>query len=174
MKSAAKSSVCLRDTVRIFGISFSLRPIYASVAGDGPEIGFEMALIGSHPLSGRHVQGQCTQCRQVLLGLLELADHALRREEAQAQHVSTHWDKEVHYTSSVGDWPEVVLHVTVIRKTSLEDVTADRLTQLDRLLQLTEDVKTRLQDIGCREDRFDHFTGLPLAAHGIVSEPSFA
>lgn len=174
MKSADKSSVCLRDIVRIFGFSFSVRPIYASLGGDGPEIGFEMELTGSHPSSDRHVQGQCAQCQQVLLGLLELADHSLRQEEAQAQYVSTHCEKEVRYASSVDDWPEVVLHVTVIRKATLDDLAADRLTQLDRLLQLTEGVKTLLRNLGCRENRFDHFTGLPLGADGAISEPSFA
>lgn len=161
MKSADKSSVCLRDIVRIFGISFSLRPIYVSLGGDGPEIGFEMELTGSHPSSDRHVQGQCAQCQQVLLGLLELADQSLRQEEAHAQHISTRWGKELHYTSSVGDWPEVVLRVMVIGKASLEDVAADRLTHLDELLHLTEGIKKEFSNLGCREVLFDCITELP-------------
>lgn len=150
----------LRDLVRMFDISFRLRPIYASLASDGPEIGFELELIGTHQKVKQHDQSRCTQCGSLLLVLLELADECLSEEQV-ADQISTHCEKVVHYTSGAGDWPEVALRISVIRKANQEDVAADRLTQLDQLLQLTEDIKTELSNLGCREVLFGCIPELP-------------
>lgn len=172
MKPEAKPTTRLRDLARMFCISFRIRPTYASIGGDGPETGFEMELIGTHQFSAPHVQGHCVACQRVLLGLLELADHCLREEEAHALQVSTSCKKTVEFTSSASDWPEVVLRITVIRKMSLDDVTADSLTQLDRLLQLTEEIRTEFRGLGCTEDAFDR---LPVVLPPWINtgEPSF-
>lgn len=174
MKTAVRPTMYLRDIPHVFCVSFGIRPIYASIGGDGPETGFEMELIGSHQFSARHIQGHCAACQRVLLGLLELADHCLREEEAHALHIRTRCEKTVEFTSSGSDWPEVVLRITAIRKMSLEDVTADRLTQLDRLLQLTENLKTEFRGLGCTEDAFDRMpVVLPPRLNTSVGEPSF-
>lgn len=149
MKFADKP-LCLRDLAGMFCISFRLRPKYVSLASDGPEIGFEMELIGTHQKVGQHVHGGCAQCLRVLLVLLELADRSLPEEGTPARPISRRCEKLIRYGPSAGDWPEVVLRMTVIRQASLEDVAGDR------LLQLTEDIRTVLQDLGCREILFDH------------------
>ena len=148
MKFADKP-LCLRDLAGMFCISFRLRPTYVSLASDGPEIGFELELIGTHQKVGRHVHGGCAQCLRVLLVLLELADRSLPEEGTPARPISRRCEKLIRYGPSAGDWPDVVLRMTVIREASLEDVAGDR------LLQLTEDIRTVLQGLGCREVLFD-------------------
>lgn len=141
--------VCLRDLVRMFCISFRLRPTYVSLARDGPEIGFEMELIGTHQKIGQHVYGGCAQCLRVLLVLLELADRSLPQEGTPARPISRRCEKLIRYSSSAGDWPEVVLGMTVVRRASLEQIAGDQMRQC------IEDIRTVLQDLGCREVLFD-------------------
>jgi hypothetical protein len=168
MKSA-EQLLRFRDLVRMFCISFRLRPTYVSLAGHGPEIGFELELIGAHQTIKQHDQSRCAQCGSLLLVLLELADECLSEEEPSVQS-STRCEKVIHYTSSAGDWPEVVLRISVIRRSPVENAAANRLMQLDQLLQLTEDIKTGLSNLGCRQVLFDGITApLPTRDMGVCA-----
>jgi hypothetical protein len=156
---SAEQLLRFRDLVRMFCVSFHLRPTYVSLASHGPEVGFELQLIGTHQKMKKHDQSRCARCGSLLLLLLELADECLP-EEQQSVQSSTRCEKVIHYTSSAGDWPEVVLRISVIRRASVENAAANRFVQLDQLLQLTEEIKTELSNLGCRQDLFDGVTEL--------------
>lgn len=138
--------VALGDLIRIFRISFRLRPIYVSVANDEPEIGFEVELIGTHSSMGEHVRGGCTHCRRVLLLLLEVADHILPGAHDRSRSGGSPCERFVRYTSTGN--PEVALSMTIIRPATLEDVARDR------VLLLSGDIRTALLALGCEEVPF--------------------
>ncbi len=127
MKSAG-GSASLRDLVRMFRISFRLRPTYVSIANDAPEIGFELELVGVHGSVGVHVKGGCACCLRVLLVLLDLADQIPLEQQDSGQSAGPHCEKFIRYASAGAD-PEVVLSMTVSRRGTLEDVAQDRITQ---------------------------------------------
>lgn len=147
--NAADKPRWLRDLVHTFGISFRLRPMYVSLAGGRPEIGFELELIGTHAASDLHINDRCERCLRVLFALLDLADRGLCEEKTPVRLIGARYEKRIRYTASSRDWPEVVLWVTVVRPMGLEGV------EKDRMLALGDDVRKALQDLGCREVLFD-------------------
>jgi hypothetical protein len=161
---AGDGRLCLSDLVRMFRISFRLRPTYVSLASDGPEIGFEMELIGSHRTVGKHVHGGCAHCLRVLLVLLELADQCLSKEDPADRRAGPRSEKLIRYASSAGDWPEVVLAMTVVRRASLEQIAGDQ------MWQCTEDIRTVLRDLGCQENPFDCISEPGLRDSAILAE----
>jgi hypothetical protein len=105
----------LSDLIRMFSISFRLRPTYGGVTGEGPETACEVELVGHHYLVGRHVNRGCPHCIEVLLVLLELHDRTLSKQQS-AEYLGPQCEKLIHYASTAGDWPEVVLDVKIIRR----------------------------------------------------------
>lgn len=152
--NAADKPRWLRDLVRTFGISFRLRPMYVSLAGGRPEIGFELELIGTHAAAEQHTGNRCVLCLRVLFALLDLADRGLCEEKTLVRPIGARYEKRIRYTASSRDWPEVVLCVTIVRPMGLDDV------EKDRMLALGDDVRKALQDLGCREVLFDGATQL--------------
>ena len=165
--NAADKLMCLRDLVRTFSISFRLRPMYVSLAGGRPEIGFELELIGTHAAAGQHTGNRCVHCLRALFALLDLADRGLSEEKTLVRPIGAHYEKRIRYTASSRDWPEVVLCVTVVRAMSLEEV------EEDRLLELADDVRKVLHRLGCREVPFNDVTQLDrsdsLAQEGMAA-----
>lgn len=142
--------LCLRDLVRMFSISFRIRPTYVGLVGDGLEIGFEMELIGTHQNAGQHLQGGCAQCLRVLQVLLELADLSLSKEESTVQRASARFEKLIRYASTTGIRPEIVVGMKVVRGAGLEQLAGDPMGQF------TEDIRTVLRNLGCQEILFDY------------------
>lgn len=138
----------LPDLGRMRWISFRIRPMYVSLAGDRPEIGFELELIGTHPAVRQHADSGCAHCRSVLFALLDLADRGLHTEQTAARTISTRCEKLVRYRANNAYPPEVVLRVTVVRSMSLNDL------EEDRILKLADDVRKALQGFGCQEVAF--------------------
>jgi hypothetical protein len=128
-----------------------------SIANDEPEIGFEVELIGTHNSVGEHVRGGCAHCRRVLLLLLEIADQILPGAHDRSQYVGSPCERFVRYTSTGN--PEVALSMTIIRRATLEDVAQDR------VLQLSGDIRTALQALGCDEVPFSCVPTPPLTGN---------
>lgn len=157
MKPADKQ-LWLRDVVRMFCVSFQIKPTYVGMTGDGPEVGFELELIGTHQKVRLVDQSEYAQRQRVLFTLLELADQSLPKQGDSAPNISTRCERHFRYTSHRGDRP-VVLRVMIFRKAKLEDAAADRLLELGRLMKFADDIKTALESFGCKEVGSD---GLPL------------
>lgn len=137
----------LGDLIRRFSVSFRLRPAYESVAGDGPEIGCEVELIGQHYAMGKHMSGGCPHCLEVLLVLLELNDRTLSGQESFGD-IGAQCEKLIRYASTAGDWPEVVLDAKMIRRPTLGQVSEKWARKL------TDEIRKELLGLGCREVPF--------------------
>jgi hypothetical protein len=147
MRKTAGKRLALSDLIRRFSISFRLRPAYGSVAGEGPEIGCEVELIGRHYAMGKHRSGGCAHCLEVLLALLELHDRTLsgERHPYAGGSISDQCEKLIHYASTGGDWPEVVLDVKIIRRPNLQQVSEEW------VISLNNAIRKELLDLGCCE-----------------------
>ena len=146
----------LSDLIRIFSISFRLRPTHCGLRGKGAETVCEAELIGRHYLLGRNVHAGCPRCIEVLLVLLELQDRALSKQQS-AQYLGPQCEKVIRYASTAADWPEVVLDMKIIRKPThprISDTWA---------VKLADEIRTELLDLGCREVPFI-FTPVESAA----------
>ena len=170
MHKTACKRLLLSDLIRRFSISFRLRPAYGSAAGDGPEIGCEVELIGQHYAMGKHVGAGCPHCLEVLLVLLELHDRTLSGEQSPyaAGGISAQCEKLIHYASTAGDWPEVVLDVRIARRPTHQQVSENW------VMKLTDEIRTELLDLGCHEIPFVYMPadsvddrGLWLAARAV-------
>lgn len=150
MRKTAWKRLALSDQIRRFSISFRLRPAYGNVAGDAPEIGCEVELIGQHYAMGKHRSGGCPRCMEVLLALLELHDRTLSGEQhpRTVGDIRAHCEKLIHYVSTGGDWPDVVLDVKIIRRPTDEQPTENW------VMKLTDEIRTELLDLGCHEVPF--------------------
>lgn len=146
----------LRDRIRTFSISFRLRPILDSASGERLEIGCEVELIGQHYSMGRHVNGGCPHCLDVLLALLDLHDLAFS-EPQTAEYPSRQYEKLIHYASTSADWPEVVLDVKICwRPTPIQ-------VSNNSAIELTEEIRTELLDLGCHELLFAYVPAVPVS-----------
>ena len=150
MRKTAWKRLALSDLILRFAISFRLRPAYGSVAGEGPEIGCEVELIGQHHTMGKHRSGGCPHCLEVLLVLLELHDHALFGEQHPytVGDISAQCEKLIHYVSTGGVWPEVVLDVKIIRRPTHQQVSENWVRKL------ADEIRTELLELGCHEVPF--------------------
>ena len=159
MRKTACKRVRLSDLIRRFSISFRLRPAYGNVAGDGPEIGCEVELVGQHYAMGKHVSGGCPHCLEVLLVLLELHDRTLSVQQRpySVGGIGAQCEKLIHYASTAGDWPEVVLDVKIIRRSTLQQVSENW------VMKLTDEIRTELLDLGCREIPFAYMPAESVA-----------
>lgn len=150
MQKTARKRFPINDLISRFSISFRLRPAYRSVAGEGPEIGCEVELIGQHYAMGKHTSGGCPHCIEVLLVLLELHDRTLSGEQhpSAVGDISAQCEKLIRYASTAGDWPEVVLDVKIIRRSTDQQLTENW------VMKLTDEIRTELLDLGCHEVPF--------------------
>ncbi len=147
MQKTAWKRLPLSDLIHRFSISFRLRPAYGRVAGEGPEIGCEVELIGQHYAIGKHRSGGCPHCLEVLLVLLELHDRTLSGEQRPypVGGISAQCEKLIHYASTAGDWPEVVLDVKIIRRQTHSQPSENW------VMKLTDEIRMELLDLGCHE-----------------------
>ena len=145
-KSAYKSSR-LGERIRMFSISFRLRPAHGGLSGEGPETACEVELVGRHYLVGRHADGGCPRCIEVLLVLLELHDRTLSKQQS-AEYLGPPCEKVIRYASAAADWPEVVLDVKIIRRPTPPRVSDSW------AVKLTDEIRAELLDLGCHEVPF--------------------
>jgi hypothetical protein len=164
MRKTAWKRLALSDLVRRFSLSFRLRPAYGSVAGEGPEIGCEVELIGQHYAMEKHRSGGCPHCLEVLLALLELHDRTLSGDQHPRAFgdISAQCEKLIHYVSTGGDWPEVVLDVKIIWRPTDQQLTENW------VMKLTEEIRTELLDLGCHEVFFVYLQAESVDDRGLL------
>lgn len=137
----------LSELIRMFSISFRLRPVHGGLSGEVPKTACDVELVGRHYLVGRHGNGGCSRCIEVLLVLLELHGRTLSKQQT-AEYLGPQCEKVIRYASTAADWPEVVLGVKIIRRPTPARVSDNW------AVKLTDEIKTELLDIGCREVPF--------------------
>lgn len=147
----------LSELIRMFSIFFRLRPAHGGLSREAPETACEVELVGRHYLVGRHANGGCPRCIEVLLVLLELHDRTLSKQQT-AEYLGPQCEKVIRYASTAADWPEVVLGVKIIRR-----LTPPRVSD-NWAVKLTDEIRTELLDLGCREVPFV-FTPVEAATH---------
>jgi hypothetical protein len=91
--------------------------------------------------------GGCPHCLEVLLVLLELHDRIFSGElhRYAAGDISAQCEELIHYVSTAGDWPEVVLDVKIIRRPTHEQVSENW------VMKLSDEIGRELLDLGCHE-----------------------
>lgn len=137
----------LSELIRMFSIFFRLRPAHGGLSREAPETACEVELVGRHDLVGRHANGGCPRCIEVLLVLLELHDRTLSKEQT-AEYFGPQCEKVIRYASTAADWPEVVLDMKIICRPThprVSDTWA---------VKLADEIRTELLDLGCREMPF--------------------
>lgn len=162
MATSTYGKLPLFDLVRSFSVSFRLRPAFASSTGEEPQTGCEVELIGQHYWMGKHVNGGCPHCLKVLVALLELHDHIFSEQEATGPF-GAECEKLIRYASTAGDWPEVVLDVKIIRRRQVPLLLPD-----NWVARLTDEIRTELLTLGCKEIPFVYLPPEPLANHGFL------
>ena len=162
MQKSAQMQARLSDLIRWFSISFRLRPIYEDVAEHRLEIGCEVELIGQHFDSGRHVNGGCPHCIEVLLALIELHDFIVFAQQSAA-YLDPQYEKLIRYVSMAADWPEVVLDVKIVRP-PLHRVSGNW------VVRLSSGLRIELLDLGCREIPFSCMLVASIADNGLSDQ----
>ena len=137
----------LSEQIRMFSIFFRLRSAHGGLSREVPETTCEVELVGRHDLVGRHANGGCPRCIEVLLVLLELHDRTLSKQQT-AEYLGPQYEKVIRYASTAADWPEVVLDVKIVRRPTPPRVYDSW------AVKLTDEIRTELLDLGCREVPF--------------------
>ena len=112
------------DRVHKFSISFRLQPTHERLGDEEPGMGCELELIGGHCIKGKHRNGGCPRCLEVLLVLLEVEDRTLAVHNSGG-HINAQCDNLIRFASIAGNWPEVVLDVRIVPKRSFHVVSDD-------------------------------------------------
>jgi hypothetical protein len=106
--------------------------------------------MGRHNFTVKHVSSECPHCLKVLVVLLDLSDLIPSGEKGPypVGHIGAQREKLIRYVSMAGEWPEVLLAVKIIRPPTFQQVPENW------GVGLTDEIRTELRDVGCREVPF--------------------
>jgi hypothetical protein len=115
------------------------------------ETGFELDLFGTHEPGTEHISPGCANCKQVQLGLRQIADWILPHEERPSIYEVSMDEQSLTYSNHRRNRPDVQLTIRILHRRDFEKPIDDC---EKRCLQ---EMKTRLAEIGaCRHSWMNH------------------
>jgi hypothetical protein len=141
-------STTLKEIVRDFHVRWEVLPDCYPVKNELRQIGFYLELTGDHESGVENPQPGCEHCRKVWIGLKEIADWILPKEERDTDYDIAPYDQSIHYDASRKFQPEVSLRIWIRHRSGFDrEVDACEVRCLKEMTQ-------RLVDIGARKGKW--------------------
>ena len=148
MTTVPQETSRLTDLVRRFQVCWEVWPECAMVGSEKRQIGFVLEICGTHEAGTERPLPGCEHCRDVFIGLREIAEHIVPQEARPSISEIGPYDRAIHYSPTRQNRPEVNLALTILHQAGIED-------PLDACqVRCLSETKQRLKQLGAQEGRW--------------------
>jgi hypothetical protein len=139
----------LKKQVKQFKVCWEVLPDNYYVRGQIRQIGFDLALTGTHEAGVEHPEPGCEHCRNVRQALQDIAHWIIPKERRDSDYDITPYDQAIHYDPSRKFRPEVTLQIWIRHRSGFDrEVDACEVRCLKEMTQ-------KLKAIGAREGKWE-------------------